>query len=93
MRIRTRHTATKTQIQFSLHQLEAAGSFVEGCNVVDGSSVELSVTGLVGSDFSVVRVTGFVVIGSVVGNGVRVVVDAEVRILAPQSFPQYSWHL
>ena len=93
MRIRTRHTATKTQIQFSLHQLEAAGSFVEGCNVVEGSSVETIVIGSVGSDFSVVRVTDFVVIGSVVGNGVRVVVDAGVIILAPQSFPQYSWHL
>lgn len=92
MRIRTRHTATKTQIQFSLHQLEAAGSFVEG-NEVEGSSVETSVTGLVGSDLSVVRVTDFVVIGSVVGNEIRVVADVGVRILAPQSFPQYSWHL
>ena len=90
--IRTRHTATKTQSQFSLHQLEASGSFIVGCNEVDGSSVETSVTGLVGSDLWVVRVTGFVVIVFVVDDWVVDVVGGGVIILAPQSFPQYSWH-
>ena len=91
--IATRHIATKTQTQFSLHQLEAGvGSIVVGSD--EGSFVETVVSGWVGTDHWVVRVVDFVVVFFVVGGSVvDVVVVGVVRILAPQSFPQYSWHL